>query len=300
MVSRYSVFCKVIDTGSFTRAAELIGYSQSAVSQTIKSIEKDLGTTLINRGKDGIRLTADGESYMPYIRTICSAEQALSQKKREMLGLENSTIRIGTFTSVSQNLLPQLMKQFKNMYPKVHFALHQGEYTSISRWVKEGRVDFGFVNMDVTEGLPVRELYRDEMMAVLPADHPLAAHESVSLAQLADEQFILLDEGDRSIPLDAFQRLGIFPNIEYKVYDDYTIFAMVRQKLGVSIMYRLVLSGCGDGIVLRPIREPLKRTVALAWQDWNTLSIAARSFAQFISEHIQSVLSTVSNDAKLF
>ena len=62
MLSRYGIFCKVIDTGSFTKAAEIAGYSQSAVSQTVKSIERELGSVLINRGKDGVSLTSDGES----------------------------------------------------------------------------------------------------------------------------------------------------------------------------------------------------------------------------------------------
>ena len=194
MLSRYGIFCKVIDTGSFTKAAEIAGYSQSAVSQTVKSIERELGSVLINRGKDGVSLTSDGESYMPYIRAIYSSEKALAKKRREMLGLENSTIRIGTFSSVSQNLLPNLIQQFKTQYPNIHFILKQGEYTSISKWIKDGSVDFGFVNMQRADGLIVQKFYHDEMMAVLPASHPLAKQEVVSLAQLADEPFILLDE----------------------------------------------------------------------------------------------------------
>ena len=120
MLSRYDIFCKVVELGSFTRAAE-----------------------------------------------------ALVQKRREMQGLENRMIRIGTFTSVSRNLLPQLMQQFKALYPGVHFVLQQGEYTSIAQWVREGQVDFGFVNAQAVSGLTMRTLYRDEMVAVLPPGHPL-------------------------------------------------------------------------------------------------------------------------------
>ena len=296
MLSRYGIFCKVIDTGSFTKAAEIAGYSQSAVSQTVKSIERELGSVLINRGKDGVSLTSDGESYMPYIRAIYSSEKALAKKRREMLGLENSTIRIGTFSSVSQNLLPNLIQQFKTQYPNIHFILKQGEYTSISKWIKDGSVDFGFVNMQSADGLIVQKFYHDEMMAVLPASHPLAKQEVVSLAQLADEPFILLDEGEHSVPLSAFEERGLSPNIQYKVTDDYTILAMVRQGLGVSVMYRLLLSSCGEGISIRPINELLERTVALAWADWNTLSIAAKQFIHFISQNLPSALTDINLD----
>ena len=282
MLSRYDIFCRVVEIGSFTRAADTLGYSQSAVSQAVRAVEEELAVTLLNRSKNGLTLTADGETFLPYIRGICSAEKALAQKSRELQGLENSEIRLGTFTSVSRNLLPPLMHAFKQRYPSVRFVLQQGEYTSIRQWVLEGSVDFGFANAEAVTGLTVHPLYRDEMMAVLPPGHPLAARSVLSLAELAAEPFILLDEGARSVPLDAFARLGLTPRIEYTVYDDYTILSMVRHGLGVSILYRLVLTGFGQGLVLRPVREPLERTLALVWRDRETLPLAARRFADFI------------------
>ncbi len=282
MISKYGIFCRVIECGSFSRAAESLGYTQSAVSQTVKLLERELGTTLISRKKGGITLTEDGVQYLPYIKGICSAEQALVQKEKEMKGLANSTIRIGTFTSVSRNMLPQKMKQFKEMYPGVSFVLRQGEYTSIVQWLKEGSIDFGFVNRDSVSGIDVRILYQDEMAAVLPAGHPLAAESEVSLRQLAREPFILLDEGNRSVMLDAFEKYGLKPRIEYEVYDDYSILAMVKQGLGVTALYSLVLKGFEQGVEIRPIRERPVRTVSLAWLNQETMPLAARRFVSFL------------------
>lgn len=296
MLSRYDIFCKVIDVGSFTRAAESLSYSQSAVSQAVKSLEQELGSTLVNRGKDGVTLTADGAMYLPYLRSVCSAETALAQKKREMQGLESAVIRIGTFTSMSRNLLPQLMQSFKEQYPSVRFELLQGEYSSITHWIQEGTVDLGFVNKQLVTGLPMEPICHDVMLAVLPPSHPLATQAQISLCQLAEEPFILLDEGEHSVPLKAFQQYGLQPKIEYKVYDDYSILAMVRQELGVSILYRLVLAGLGEGLAIRPILEPLERTIALAWKNWDTLPLAARRFAAFILKHSASVLKGLSKD----
>ena len=293
MLSRYEIVCKVVETGSFTRAAEQLGYSQSAVSQTVKSLEQELGTTLIRRGKGGVSLTADGAQFLPYLQSITRAEAALEQKRRELQGLTGSTVRIGTFTSVSRNLLPRLMQQFKARHPGVRFVLRQGEYTSISRWVQEGQVDFGFVNTDAVTGLTVQVLYQDEMAAVLPPAHPLARRERLSLRELADQPFILLDEGTHSVPLAAFSRAGLSPRIEYTVYDDYSILAMVRQNLGVSILYRLVLDGFEAGLALRPLAEKPTRTVALAWQNWETMPLAARHFAAFILEQAPNIVSTL-------
>lgn len=290
MTTRYDIVCTVAETGSFTRAAEQLDYSQSAVSQTVQALEQEMGTILFTRGKGGVKLTADGVAYLPYFRAICGAEDALARKRREMQGLENSTVRIGTFTSVSRNLLPRLMQQFKEQYPGVQFVLQQGEYTGISQWVREGSIDFGFIGTQTAPGLTVEPLYRDEMVAILPPEHPLAGEKKVTLKALSTEPFILLDEGEQSVPLEAFAQNGLSPRLAYKVYDDYTILAMVRQGLGVSILYRLVVSGFEQDLTLRPVAEPLERTVALAWRDWDTLPLAARRFVEFIRERAPEVL----------
>ncbi len=166
-------------------------------------------------------MSADGRAFFRIFRISTTGEKALEQKRREMEGLENSTIRIGTFTSVSRNLLPQLMKRFKERYPGVDFFLKQGEYTSIARWVQDGSVDFGFVNVEAVEGVELEPLYEDAMVAVLPKGHLLAAQTQVTLGQMADEPFILLDEGDYSLPMKAFGAKDLSPQVAYKVYDDY-------------------------------------------------------------------------------
>ena len=168
MLSRYGIFCGVIEHKSFTRTAEKLGYSQSAVSQAVRALELETETVLIDRRKDGIALTPDGEQYLPYFQQIHQAEQNLERKEQEMKGLKNSVVRIGTFTSVSRIFLPGLMMEFKKEHPDIRFILQQGEYTSIARWVEEGSVDFGFANAEAVNNLHTQILYRDEMVAVLP------------------------------------------------------------------------------------------------------------------------------------
>lgn len=286
-MSRYAIFCKVIETSSFTKTSEIFGYSQSAVSQTIKSLEQELGVVLIERRKDGIMLTKDGEQFYPYIQAVYTAEKALEQKQKEMKGLQNSVIRIGTFTSVSRNILPPIMKAFKDRYPTVTFALRQGEYTSIEQWIREGQIDFGFVNADVVKKVDTRVLYEDRMMAVLPKNHRLAGKKEISIKDLTGEPFILLDEGETSVPLNIFRKYDISPQIAYEVYDDYTILAMIRQGLGVSILYEKVLLGFEQDLAIKPIKENPKRVVAFAWQSWDTLSYAARNFVEFIENCVK-------------
>lgn len=282
MISRYGIFCRVVEQGSFTRAAAVCGYSQSAVSQNVKALEQETGVTLLRRQKDGVQLTQDGAEFYPYIQAVFQAEQALERRRQETMGLQNSVIRIGTFTSVSRNLLPPKMKAFKQRYPQVRFVLRQGEYTSIPQWIRQGDIDFGFVNQDAVEGLETRLLYEDHMLAVLPQGHPLEQEERLTLRQLSREPLILLDEGEHSVLLDAFRQAGLTPNLAYEVYDDYSILSMVRQGLGISVLYEKVVAGFEQGLSLRPILEAPRRRVALSWLSWETMPYAARRFAEFL------------------
>lgn len=84
MLSKYDIFCRVVEYGGFTKAANAISYSQSAVSQTVKNLEQELGLTLLTRGKDGIHLTGDGEAIFPYIQGIAKAEKALLRRQKEL------------------------------------------------------------------------------------------------------------------------------------------------------------------------------------------------------------------------
>ena len=181
------------------------------------------------------------------------------------------------------------MKAFKEEHPGVDFFLKQGEYTSIAEWVKNGSVDFGFVNVEAVDGVKMKPLYEDEMTAVLPKNHPLAEQPQVTLRQLSEESFILLDEGDYSLPMKTFEEKGLSPQVAYKVYDDYSILSMVHQGLGVSMLYSMVLGGFEDQVEIRPIAERPVRTIAMAWRNWETMPQAARRFTDFVYGELKQI-----------
>lgn len=283
-MNSYYAFIKAIETGSFTKAAEELGYTQSAISQMVHSLEEELSTTLILRSRKGITLTPDGEEYLPYIKNICNSHRELIEKFNEMKGLESGLIRIGTFSSFTCHSLPELIKDFKEQYPTVQFELYQGNYTQISNWIKEGSVDFGFVDSNAISNLMTTPLQEDEMVAVLRADHPLATYNKVPLKELANEPYILLDEGVINEPLAAFKQNSFKPNIQYRVHDVYAIMAMVEKGLGISILPKLVLDRCPYNIVTKEIFPSTNRTINLAYRDKRVLPIASRYFIDFIIE----------------
>lgn len=281
-MNRYDAFIIIIETGSFTKAAEKLGYTQSAISQMVHSLEEELSTTLLLRSRKGVTLTPDGEELLPYIRKLHNSHRELMEKQKEMQGLQSGKVRIGTFSSVSCHWLPGLMKDFKERYPSVNFELYQGEYTSIAQLIKEGSVDFGFVNPAAVSALNTIPLKQDEMLAVIPNNHPLVAYEKVSLKELSSEPFILLDEGQLSEPLEFFKENNLQPNIQYRVHDDYTIMSMIEKGLGISILPELVLNRINYNIVTKQISPPIVRTIGIAFKNKKALPIASRYFIDFL------------------
>lgn len=297
MTSRYDIFLTVVELGSFTKAGAKLHYSQSAISQAVKALEESLETRLLDRGKEPMALTADGQAYLPYFQSIVQAERALERKQDEMRGLLDAHVRLGIFTSVGRNLLPPLLYEFKQRYPSVRFVLSQGEYDSIRNQLLSAQIDLGFLNEQGVGELGFERVYRDRMVAVLSRESPLAAKETVSLTDLAGEPFIELDEGTRSVAVEGFRALGLEPRYACKVYDDYTILSMVRQGLGYSILYSLAVSGADKDVAVRPIKEKLERSIVLAYTNEDTLPLAARRFLAFARFRLPSLVRTLGLEA---
>lgn len=282
-MDRYLAFLKVLELGSFTKAADALGYSQSAVSQMIQSLESELDLTLLHRSHRGVKLSPEGEALLPYIQTAVNHYNAMLENVREMKHLEGGLIRIGTLSSYSSQWLPQLIKEFKAMYPKVRFLFHQGDYTTIPEWVRNGEIDFGFINPDAESvvGLDTILIRTDGHKAILHPDHPLAKQESVTLEQLAQEPFVLLETGCLSETMEAFHALGLEPKMELRMHDNFSVCSMVEANVGVSILPDLALKRMNFNIVQRPTVPPITRKVGLVMKDRNILPIASRYFIDF-------------------
>ncbi len=288
-MNRYIAFQKIVELGSFSKAAEYLGYTQSAMSQMIASLENELSIKLLNRFRTGTTLTIEGAELYPYIERTISQYIAVQEKAKEIRGLETGIIRIGTFSSISVHWLPNLLKQFQQLYPKVEFVIHQGDYSSIQEWIKTGLVDFGFVSPKAVRGVEITPLKKGAMLAILPENHVLAQKEVVDLEELAQEPFILVEEGHYSEPMEAFKAIGKKPNVKYTIHDDYAIMTMVEAGLGVSILAELILHRTNYKIVLRPTNPPVNRTIAIGYKDKASLPIASKYFISYLRQHIDEL-----------
>lgn len=284
-MNRYIALQKIIELGGFTKAANALGYTQSSISQMIASLENELSMKLLTRSRHGVKLTIEGEELYPFIERSIYQYQSMREKANEIKGLETGIIRVGTISSITCHWMPQLIKGFKEQYPNVQFLFHQGDYTLIPEWIRAGAIDFGFITPYASTDLQTKVIKDGEMLAVLPKSHPLAAQKSVQLFDIAKEPFILLEEGQYSEPMAAFEAAKITPNIKYTIHDDYAIMTMVEAGLGVSILAELMLRRTNFNNVCLPIDPPINRTLAVAYKDRDSLPIASKYFIDYLMKH---------------
>jgi len=142
-ILKYMAFLKTVETGSFTKAAELLNYSQSGVSRMISDLEREWRIPLLERDRNGIRLTSDGSRLLPYAQSVCAEYRKLRMEVDDLHGVQSGMIRIGTFSSGAIHWVPNIIKAFQKDYPGVDYELLLGDYSEIEEWIAQGRVDCG-------------------------------------------------------------------------------------------------------------------------------------------------------------
>ena len=274
-----------IDKGSITAAAEAMGYTISGISRMMAALESEVGFPLLRRGKEGVTPTNECLRLLPSLREMVAQAEQCRQMAGELRGVMSGTIAIGTFSSVATHWLPNMICAFQKDYPNIDFEILMGDYPEIEQWILQGRADYGFLHLPTRPELKVMELARDELMAVLPEEHPLARQESVPVAALAEQPFILLDKAgnrDREV-MQVFEQAGAAPRVRFTTLDDYAVMSMVEHGLGVSILPQLLLRRIPYRIALRPLAQPAFRRIGLAMRRGEELSPAAKKFLEYLS-----------------
>ena len=283
-LTKYQVFLKTVECGSFTAAAQQMSFTQSGVSHAISGLEEELGVPLLRRSRGGVTLTADGWALMPYIQEICRQQRSIEERAKDLQGLETGVVRVAVFTSVSVQWMPYILKSFRKQYPNIEFELLPSNYnTEIARWIQDGTADCGFLVLPTEANLDCWLLQRDQWKAIVPWDHPLAGREPFPPEALTQYPFILLEEGDDYEIQEVLDTLGVQPNVQYRVQQDQVILAMVSCGLGISIMEELMLDRNEYPVVACSFAKPFYRNIGICVKDKRAIS---RSTYRFV-EHVR-------------
>ncbi|MBR6575068.1 MAG: LysR family transcriptional regulator, partial [Clostridia bacterium] len=273
---------KTVEYGSFTKASEILNYSQSGISRMINDLETEWKVTLLERSKTGVKLTSDGLKLLPHAKAVVGEYEKLQMEVDALNGLQSGIIRIGTFSSVATHWLPNIIKEFQKDYPNIDYELLLGDYTEIEEWIHTGRVDLGFLRLPTLPEFETHFLEKDELMAIIPEGHRYADSDAFPVEALCDEPFMLLEKGAKAEISAIFERHNLTPKVHFTTWDDYAVMSMVESGLGISILPNLILKRIPYRIVTKPLTIPAYRDIGIALKSSKTASLAVRRFMEYL------------------
>jgi molybdate transport repressor ModE-like protein len=293
-VRRMRVLREVAAQGSFSAAADALSLTQSAVSQQVAALEREVGATLVERGPRGIRLTDAGEALVRHTDEVLARLRAAEAELQAIAGLRGGRLRLAGFQSAGATLVPRAVALFHERHPEVELSMTEAEPEDAVALLKAGSVDIAFT---MTWAGPPREapdpalelvdLVVDPYDVVLPKDHPLADAPSLELADLAGERWINPTERctcDRVIARACLEA-GVEPTIAFRTDENMAAQAFVAAGVGIALLPRLACEPVHPGVVVRPLdRHAPARIVQAARMAGGYRSPASEAMMQILED----------------
>lgn len=279
--SRCKAFVASVEYGSFSKAAEVLGYTPSGVSQLVNSFEDDIGFPLLTRDKKGVRPTENGLTILAAVREFLSQEDHIYQLASEIKGLITGTITIGTYSSIAIHWLPWLIKHFQLNYPNIKIQMMEGIRQEVTKWLDNRELDIAFISYIVPMEYKWISLVDDQMMAILPSNHPMAHFKSYPIEMCTQENFIMPGLGKDIDILGMLQNYGLTPKITLSTVENFAAIAMIEQGLGMSIMNELTTKNWQADVVKLPLDPPQAVSLGIAVHSLKTVSPAAKRFIDY-------------------
>ena len=265
----------IADEGSVTAAATSLGYSQPAVSQQIKRLEKRLGVAVIERVGRSVRLTEAGRVLARHAPAVTTALDAAAGELAELRGLRAGRVRLVGFPSASPTVVPRLLTDLAEHHPGITITYVEAEPPEAVEAVREDRADIALTfsypgdrddpHGSSASGLAVRAVGADDLLAVLPEGHPAGGRERVRVADLADENWIAGCPRCRGHLLELCGRAGFEPKIGFETDNFVAVEGLVAQGIGVATLPRMAVESFPvmPGVITRPLPHAEARTLHL-------------------------------------
>ena len=203
------------DYGSFTRVGEELGYTQSGITQMMKALEKEVGFSLFIKDNHGVTLTSEAKSLIPSIRELLRANEVLTQEIAFLNGAQKGTIKIGTYLSCSIHWIPKIIREFQQEHPEIIFRVYEGAEGELADWIQDRRVDIGFISYQKGHNYQFLPVMDDELFAVIPKNHPLAAYDVVPIEAFQGQPFVITEYTPGNDVHRVLKEYNVRPDIRY-------------------------------------------------------------------------------------
>lgn len=268
-----------VDLGSFTKAAEVLGYTQSGLTHMMNSLEKEVGFTLLERGRSGVRLTEEGERIAPAVREFLQANARLDSVIEQVASSRTEIIRVSAYASIAMHWLPGIIQRFREECSDVDVDIRMADHVDVPyELLAQGKMDAILVSPQDEGQYEWVHLADDPMFAVLPKDFDTQGMTAFPLAAFEARDFIMPSQGFDKDIMRIFNRIGVKPHILPTWVDDPTVISMVSHGLGVSMMTELTVRGRTDGVKLLPVEPASSRELGLAVRSLDAASDGLRHF----------------------
>ena len=251
---KLEILMTAADLGSFTKASEVVGYTQSGLTHMMDALEREVGFPLLRRSHSGIRLTEQGAMLMPAVREFLQANANLENRIRAIAEQKNEVIRIAAYASIAMHWMPEILYRFRRLCPEAAVELRMVDHAlEPFELLESGQTDVIFAsrqNYSCCDWIP---LYNEKMYAILPKDYPLNGRSVFPLEEFTGQEF-LMPYGRFDIDVKAvLEPAGVKLNAKTSRVDDETVIRMVGRGLGVSMMTELMIRGRTDDVLCVPV-----------------------------------------------
>ena len=261
---KLEILMTAADLGSFTKASEVVGYTQSGLTHMMDALEKEIGFPLLQRSHNGIQLTAQGRRLMPAIREFLRANANLENEIQTIAEQKTEVIRIAAYASIAMHWIPEILYRFRRLCPEVNVDLRMVDHAlEPFELLESGQADVIFASRQNYSHCNWIPLYRETMYAILPRDYPLRGKNEFPLEEFAGRDF-LMPYGNFDNDVNAVLKpVGIKLNAKASKVDDETVIRMVGRGLGVSMMSELMMRGRTDDVQCVPVCPPATRELGM-------------------------------------
>ncbi len=276
-VKQLRVLKAVAEHGSFSAAADALAYSQPAISQQIAALEKRAGTTLVDRGSRGVRLTDAGQALVEHAEVVIARLAAAEAELEAIAGIRGGRVRLASFPTAGASVLPPAVAEFTARHPEVELSFVEREPEEAAQMLRAAELEVAIVfEYDALnpaeferfyEGIELHHLVDDPMFLALPRDHPLTRKRRVQLVDVADETWIQ-ETGSHSwcgsFHEAVCAKAGFAPKVGFRSDDYNVVQGLIAAGVGISLLPGLALTNVREDIVIRSLgpQAPARRIAA--------------------------------------